>query len=79
MLQNTVDTPHLKKRGLELNDTNPKYTRPDKIAWRPHEDDLILNQWGLGMDELKKRIGRSTSDIFGRRVYLLKQNRYHKL
>lgn len=48
------------------------YTRPDRIVWRPHEDDLILNKWGIGMEKLKELTGRSTSDIFARRVQLLK-------
>jgi hypothetical protein len=57
-----------------------KYTRPEKIMWRPHEDNLILNQWGMGLEELKRRIpGRSTSDLYGRRVYLLKHKGVEKI
>lgn len=63
----------------ELTNRPKPFIRPDKIAWRPHEDDLILNKWGLGMDKLKELTGRSTSEIFGRRVHLLKKKGVTKI
>jgi len=53
---------------------------PRKDFWRPHEDDLILNHWGLGMDKLREKMPhKTTSDIFGRRIFLLKKAGVQKL
>ena len=51
-----------------------------KGFWKKEEDELILNKWGLGMDKLRQLMPHKTSsDIFGRRIYLLKKKGVKKV
>lgn len=52
----------------------------NKGVWLPIEDKLILNYWGMGMQRLRDLMPHKTeSDIFGRRVFLLKSKGVEKV
>jgi hypothetical protein len=68
--------------NADLANRNPKkWKNENRGFWRPHEDDLILNKWGrLGMQGLREAMPhKTTGDILGRRVYLLKRQGVQKL
>ena len=57
--------------------TNPKLNA--HIPWTKVQDELILNKWGMGMIELRKLMpNKSESEIFGRRIQLLKRTGVNK-